>query len=118
MTSAKNRLSCAVGMRLRVLAADAIDEVEQPVDAVAALRRDHRDRRPAQEVERVLRQLAQRRLLRVAGDEVALVERDHERAAGFFDLAGDARVLLGGADAGVDHEHGDVGALDLRRAPS
>ena len=28
--------------------------------------------------------------------EIALVERDHQRAAGLLDHAGDARVLLGG----------------------
>ena len=53
------------------------------------------------------------RLRGVAGDEVGLVERDHERAAGLLDHAGDPRVLLGRAELGVDHEHDDVGALDL-----
>ena len=114
MTSAKNRLSCAVGIRLACSAAARSTRSSSLIDAVAALRRDHRRRRPAQEVKRVGRQIAQRRpSLRVAGDEIALVERDHERAAGLLDLAGDPRVLLGGPDAGVDHEHRDVGALDL-----
>ncbi len=52
MTSAKKRLSCAVGIRFAVLARGTIDEIEQPIDAMAAERGEHHGRRPRQEVER------------------------------------------------------------------
>ena len=99
---------------LAVLARDLVDEIEQAIDAVAALRGQHHHRRPRQEVERVLGQLAELRPCAASPViEVGLVERDHERAAGLLDHAGDPRVLLGRAELGVDHEHDDVGALDL-----
>ena len=101
------------GDALLVFLRDGIDEIEQAIHAIAALRGEHRDRCPGQEVERVVGELAERGLRRVAGDLVGLVERDHERAAGLLDHARDPRVLLGGTELGIDHEHHHVGASDL-----
>ena len=64
-------------------------------------------------MERVRGLLAQPGLCGLARDPVALVERDHQRAPGLLDHACDPGVLLGRSELGIDHQHDDVGTIEL-----
>ena len=50
-------------------------------------------------------------------EQLPLVEHDDERAAGGVDPLGQALVLGGDPDGGVDDEQGDVGAVDRLQGP-
>ena len=89
ITSAKNRLSCAVGIRLRC---------SRATWSTRSSRRSTPSPRCADSIVTgaqvrkwnvSLVSSRERRLRGLADDEIGLVERDHERAAGLLDHAGD-----------------------------
>ena len=98
---------------LAPLLRDALDGVHHGVEAGLSQGRDEADRRERGELEPLLH-LARRGLLvqaHLPGD-IPLVDREHDPLVGVEDVAGNVRVLRGGEFGRVEHENGNVRAVD------
>ena len=84
---------------------------QQVVHALAGQRADLEHRRLAQEVQALPDLVGDLEAL-LGVERLPLVEQHDDRAAGRVDALGQALVLMGDADGGVDHEQGHVGRVD------
>ena len=95
------------------LVVDKVDELEQPLGALAGQGRDEQHRRVGHEAQVAQDVLAH--FFHGAGlfvDQVPLVHNDDGRLARLVREAGDLRVLLRDAVARVDHDQAHIRALD------
>ena len=87
---------------------------DQPVDVPAGARGDVDPRRPLH-LHQLALDLAVEVVAALLVDQVPLVERDHQRPPGLADGLHDPLVLLGDRLRAVEHQDGDLGAVDRRR---